>query len=103
MLGVLICGRTGDRIDAGSGAGALQTFQQIGGALGIALVGELFFASLQAAQDSGTASHEAFVDAIGNALWYQIGAYALVALLVPFSITRSLPVSSSEPAPNVEL
>src|SRR5690606_2494804 len=89
--------------DAGSGAGALQTFQQIGGALGIALVGELFFASLQAAQDSGTASHAAFVDAIGNALWYQIGAYALVALLVPFSITRSLPASSSEPAPNVEL
>lgn len=90
--------------DAGSGAGALQTFQQIGGALGVALVGEIFFASLQSAQEAGTATNQAFVGAIGNALWYQLGAFTLVALLVPFSIVRPEPSSSSEATvPKVEL
>ena len=32
--------------DAGSGSGALQAFQQVGGAVGVALVGEIFFSSL---------------------------------------------------------
>src|SRR5690606_33097207 len=88
--------------DAGSGAGALQTFQQSGGALGIARVGEIFFASLQAAPGSDTATHEAFVNAIGNALWYQIAAYTVVLLLVPFTITRSPSApSGARRTPNV--
>ncbi len=32
--------------DAGAGSGALQAFQQVGGALGIAIVGQLFFANI---------------------------------------------------------
>src|SRR5690606_41460255 len=32
--------------DAGAGSGSLQAFQQVGGALGVAIVGELFFGKL---------------------------------------------------------
>ena len=41
--------------DAGSGSGALQAFQQVGGALGVALMGGLFFSHLAASLQSGAA------------------------------------------------
>jgi EmrB/QacA subfamily drug resistance transporter len=87
--------------DAGAGAGALQTFQQIGSALGVALIGEIFFASLQAARAAGSATHPAFVGAIGNALWYQVGAFLLVALMVPF-LRPQQSVHGEERSPAVE-
>ena len=69
--------------DAGSGSGALQSIQQIGGALGVALVGEIFFASLAKAFGAGAAAHLAFVGAAQNAMTYEIGAFALMAAMVP--------------------
>jgi EmrB/QacA subfamily drug resistance transporter len=85
--------------DAGSGSGALQTFQQIGAALGVALIGEIFFASLQAARAAGAAPHPAFVSAVGNALWYQIGACLLLAAMVPFMRPQTRPQTRTERAP----
>ena len=71
--------------DAGSGAGALQAFQQVGGALGVALVGEIFFTWLEHARDWGaTSMHNAFVNAATNATTYEIAAFLLVAAMVPF-------------------
>jgi EmrB/QacA subfamily drug resistance transporter len=87
--------------DAGAGSGALQTFQQIGAALGVALIGEIFFASLQAALAAGSAQHPAFVAAMGNALWYQIGAFGLVALMVPF-LRAPQPAAGEGRAPAIE-
>ncbi|MDH2325415.1 MFS transporter [Cereibacter sp. SYSU M97828] len=62
--------------DAGSGSGALQAFQQVGAALGIALVGQIFFSTLE-----GQGSH---VQAATNATWYQIAMFSVMFCLVPF-------------------
>jgi EmrB/QacA subfamily drug resistance transporter len=69
--------------DAGSGSGALQAFQQVGGALGVALVGQLFFTGLEQGAVGALPAHAAFTAAAGNALWYEVAAFLAVALLVP--------------------
>jgi EmrB/QacA subfamily drug resistance transporter len=71
--------------DAGSGAGALQAFQQAGGALGVAIVGEIFFTWLSNAQVLGaTSKTAAFVNAASSAMLYEIAIYVVVAAMIPF-------------------
>ncbi len=70
--------------DAGAGSGALQAFQQIGGAVGVALVGEIFFSGLASAFATGAAPKAAFAAAAGPAITYQIVSFGLVVILVPF-------------------
>ncbi|KFC70589.1 Drug resistance transporter, EmrB/QacA subfamily [Devosia sp. LC5] len=70
--------------DAGAGSGALQAFQQVGGALGVALVGEMFFGSLASGFAAGNSQHAVFTDAASFALWYQVASFLLVLALVPF-------------------
>ena len=70
--------------DTGSGSGALQSFQQIGSALGIAVTGQIFFSSLEGGLASGTAVHPAFVASMASALLYEMAAFAVVAVLVFF-------------------
>ncbi len=70
--------------DAGAGSGALQAFQQVGGALGVALIGEMFFTKLTNSFASGTAPHLAFASSAAFALWYQVIAFGLVLLLAFF-------------------
>lgn len=70
--------------DAGSASGALQAFQQVGGALGVALVGQIFFSNLETAFATGSAPHPAFAGAASTAMYYQIASFALVLVLVPF-------------------
>jgi EmrB/QacA subfamily drug resistance transporter len=70
--------------DAGAGAGSLQAVQQVGGAVGVALVGQMFFSTLTDQFATGHTPHEAFVSAATFATWYQIASFALVILLVPF-------------------
>ena len=53
--------------DTGSGSGALQSFQQIGSALGIAVTGQIFFSSLRDRLASGGAAHPAFVGSMSAA------------------------------------
>lgn len=72
--------------DAGAASGALQAFQQVGGSVGVALVGQIFFASLG---DVGTlfksgpgTVHAAFSVAAAASTWYQIVSFGLVVLLV---------------------
>jgi len=70
--------------DAGSASGTLQAFQQAGGALGIALVGQIFFATLESGRDWGATSQAAaFVGAGVNASFYPIACFVLVAAMVP--------------------
>lgn len=64
--------------DAGSGSGALQAFQQIGGAVGIAVIGEIFFSTLLA---GGRPDQAGFVDAASNAMLFNIGMFGLVVVL----------------------
>ena len=70
--------------DSGSGSGALQSFQQIGGALGIAITGQIFFSSLAAGLAAGIPAGQAYVDSLGNALIFEIAAFVAVILLLVF-------------------
>ncbi|KKC31052.1 DHA2 family efflux MFS transporter permease subunit [Devosia psychrophila] len=70
--------------DAGAGSGALQAFQQVGGALGVAIIGQIFFTNLGNSMAAGSAPHAAFANASSLALWYVVGSFALVLLMSPF-------------------
>jgi EmrB/QacA subfamily drug resistance transporter len=83
--------------DAGAGAGSLQAMQQVGGAVGVALVGQMFFSTLGAEFATGHTPHQAFVEATTTATWYQIVSFALVILLVPF-LKRMGPRAGAAPA-----
>ncbi len=79
--------------DAGAASGALQAFQQIGGALGVAVVGEIFFSTLVGLMQTGSGPHPAYVTGFEHALVYEIGAFVLFALLVPFVKARKAPAA----------
>jgi len=84
--------------DAGSASGALQAFQQVGGALGVALVGQIFFSSLDGAFAAGSAPHPAFAGAAAMAMYYQIASFGLVLLLSPFlKVIRHKPQAAAAP------
>ena len=82
--------------DAGAGSGALQAFQQVGGALGVAFIGELFFSNLGSGLASGSPQHEAYAGAAGTALWYVVGSFALVLLMAGF-FKRPAPAAGQAP------
>ena len=85
--------------DAGAGSGALQAFQQVGAALGVAVVGEIFFTSLANGFAATPASaHQPFVLAAENALIYEIVAFLVVALLTLLLKSES-PSTASTPPP----
>ena len=67
--------------DAGAGSGALQAFQQVGGALGVALVGQIFFSQLAGNFAAGNGPQAAFGDAAALAMWYQVVSFGLVLAL----------------------
>lgn len=70
--------------DAGSGAGALQSFQQIGSAIGIAVMGQIFFSTLATRLASGVNQHPSYVAGLEAALLYEVLAFLVVAGLVLF-------------------
>lgn len=86
--------------DSGSASGALQAFQQVGGALGVAIVGQIFFSRLDAFASPGSAAaHETYRAAYVAGVGYPALAFALLALLVwfmpkPTLITRAAPPAS---------
>ncbi|MEF2073022.1 MFS transporter [Consotaella aegiceratis] len=76
--------------DAGAGSGALQAFQQIGAVLGIAIVGQIFFATLGPAPLlSDAAAGAAFIEAAATATWYPAAVYAGIALVLTLSLAIS--------------
>jgi EmrB/QacA subfamily drug resistance transporter len=89
--------------DAGSGSGALQAFQQVGGALGVAIVGEIFFSGLGRTFAEGGTPHAAFASASSQALWYVVGGFALVMLMAPLFRRppgrRPQPDAAAQPMP----
>jgi len=64
--------------DAGSGSGALQAIQQAGGALGVAIVSEIFFRTLTAQFATGAQPVQAFRESLMTAVIYNLVAYVLV-------------------------
>lgn len=69
--------------DAGAGSGAMQAFQQLGAALGIAFAGQIFFGHL--GEDGMTADDAAagqFVEAAALATTYSIAVFMILTILV---------------------
>ncbi len=62
--------------DIGSASGALRAFQQVGSALGVAVVGQIFFTSLGAAPRG---SHAAYDAALAFGLMWNTAVFAAVA------------------------
>lgn len=62
--------------EAGAGSGVMQTFQQIGILLSIALVGQLFFAFI--GDDQSGANQ---MRAMANALWLPIGIFTVLSII----------------------
>jgi EmrB/QacA subfamily drug resistance transporter len=77
--------------DAGSASGVLTTFQQLGGAIGVAIVGTVFFGLLSsgAAGRSGIA-HD-FVSAAEKVLYIHVGFWVLTGLLAVFLTPLTTP------------
>lgn len=81
--------------DAGAGSGAMQAFQQVGAAVGIAVVSSLFFVRLRG-QPGGD-----YAAAMSHALIYQICAFAaILAILALRKLSRGA-VGTSAPKPPV--
>ncbi len=68
--------------DTGAASGGLQAFQQMGGAFGVAITGEIFFAALARATAGGIAPHAAYSNAMTLAVLYQIVIFGALAVLV---------------------
>lgn len=68
--------------DAGSGSGALQSFQQVGGAFGVALMGQLFFSRIAPGMEAGAPKAEVYGDALLAALWFNTTGFVIIAFLV---------------------
>ena len=73
--------------DAGSASGAMQSFQQVGGALGVAILGEIFFAGLgglgtAGLGTAGAAAHPLYISALASALIYNSSAFVAIAILI---------------------
>lgn len=62
--------------DAGAGSGAMQAFQQVGAAVGIAVVSSLFFVQLHHGADAD------YPQAIHHALVYQLGVFITILLVL---------------------
>jgi EmrB/QacA subfamily drug resistance transporter len=68
--------------ELGSASGALNAIQQLGGAIGVAVLGTVFFSELA---DGG------FAPALQAAMWWAVGALVLVLLASPLLPSRARP------------
>ncbi len=85
---------------AGVGSGMLNTFRQVGGSLGIAVMGAILASGSNAALSGGATEQDAFVDGLHNALYIAAliaFAGATVALVTVRSHAGSSPVAGVAP------
>lgn len=67
--------------NAGSGSGALQSIQQMGGAFGVAIISQIFFSHLARMAVDGAPGHQAFKTSFETAMLYNIACYVVVGLM----------------------
>ena len=73
--------------DSGAGSGVLQTFQQVGIAVGIALAGQIFFASNGPNSTDGI--HSTHITAFQQTMWLPIATYLLLCLMSGLSFKEN--------------
>lgn len=83
---------------AGVGSGVLNTFRQVGGALGIALMGAIMASQAKASLASGHTRPEAFVHGLGTTMYVGAGIAFLAAAVALTTIRR---VRHAEPEARV--
>jgi EmrB/QacA subfamily drug resistance transporter len=74
--------------ETGSASGVLNAIQQLGGAVGVAVLGTIFFTVLE---------RHGFAAALSNTIWWQVGLLAAMLLVSPM-----LPRRAHPPEPAVE-
>ena len=78
--------------ETGSAAGVLNAIQQLGGAIGVAVLGSVFFSVL---------SHDGFAVALRDTLWWEVvslGVMLLVSPLLPGRAVRPGGAGAEAPA-----
>jgi MFS family permease len=80
--------------ETGSASGVLNAIQQLGGAIGVAVLGTIFFSVL---------SHHGFAAALRDTMWWEVGALGLMLLVSPLLPARARPgaevaAAAAEPA-----
>ena len=65
--------------DAGSASGVVNTSLQLGGAIGVAVIGVIFFGFLPEGAELAADQAAGFASAFRNALWFEVGIYLLSA------------------------
>jgi hypothetical protein len=73
---------------AGVGSGMLNTFRQVGGSLGIAVMGAILAAGTNSALDSGASPVDAFMNGLHHSL-YVASAIALAGAVIACVTIRS--------------
>jgi EmrB/QacA subfamily drug resistance transporter len=84
--------------DAGLASGLINTNQQIGGAIGIALASTIFVSSAKTLLKTGHTPAEAFTSGYQDAFWALIGL-ALLGAVLAFVLLRGTKVELPEPEP----
>jgi MFS family permease len=81
--------------ELGSASGALNAIQQLGGAIGVAVLGTVFFSVL---------AHHGFAPALARTMWWTVGALAIVLLASPLLPARAREPDEAlaEPAPQAD-
>jgi EmrB/QacA subfamily drug resistance transporter len=82
--------------ETGSASGVLNAIQQLGGAIGVAVLGTVFFSVL---------SHAGFAAALRRTLWWEVGVMVAVLALTPLLPRAARPselTDSPAPAPERE-
>jgi EmrB/QacA subfamily drug resistance transporter len=75
--------------ETGSASGVLNAIQQLGGAIGVAVLGTIFFSVL---------AHHGFADALRNTIWWQVGLLVALLVISPLLPARSRPLDEADPA-----
>ncbi|MGL6279928.1 MAG: MFS transporter, partial [Gaiella sp.] len=84
---------------AGLASGLINTSQQIGGALGIAVLAAISTSTTESALSDGAAQSQAQVDGFSTALWFAAGAAAIGVLAIAVFVRRHELAASGETAP----
>lgn len=75
--------------ETGSASGVLNAIQQLGGAIGVAVLGTIFFTVL---------SHQGFAAALRHTIWWEVGGLAVMLSLTPLLPARARPAAAAEGA-----